>query len=585
MITSILVGNGLRDNNVSANSVSRIQPLEQSLWVFTCQSDIKSDVGVWLQDSELSGRWQSTTELTEIRQALLNHSDNNVLLDMRTSPHQMLTRIRYLKEHFVNCTLVALVDPQHVHWGEEALKNGVDAYVSKSAVTGSGLCMLLNSLQVKHNQQSLLVAATDPCTGLINGPLFFDRLNHALQVAVRHHCRTGILLVSLDDYGDLVENSGDELCNGILAQVAQRLNTTIRNSDSLARISEGLFAVLLEDLHDEVMVAHIAQNIQQQFEKALNVQSKTFSLSASIGGHLCEPGELNGGTLYHQTQKALERAIASGKQGLWFYIQDMNFKAMARLNMLQGLERALENDEFYLQYQPNHTGKGFIPSGVIPVMCWKHPTAGTVMPEIFMDLLIDSGLIIKAGIWMIEKTCEQLNEWRNQGNWNSRLQLFIPVSEKQLRNRSLIQTLIRQFSINQVESEQVILKLSEQTATKNIDVINDLAKRIPNIGIAIELQGSSSGYNSFSYLKEMSVDYLCLDDSFFQYMHVDHLETSIATVIVKVAHSLGIEVLACGADSQYKVDKMQALGCDALQGKYFSQPVYSEQWANYLMDH
>lgn len=570
---------------MTANISSRTQPSEQTLWVLTCQSDVTADVAGWLADSELSSSWQCTTELKEIRQALLHHVQAHVIIDMRISPHQMLTHIRYLKEHFVNCTLVALVDDAHLHWGKEALKNGVDAYVSKLGISGPGLAMLLDGLQVKQNQQSLLVAATDPCTGLINGPLFFDRLNHALQVAVRHHCRTGILLVSLDDYGILVDEHGDELCDSILGQVAKRLNVTIRNSDSLARVNEGLFAILLEDLHDEVMVAHIAQNIQQQFEKAFDVQGHFFSLSASIGGHLCEPGELNGGALYQQTQKALERAVSSGKQGMWFYVQDMNFKAMARLNMLHGLERALDKEEFYLQYQPNHTGKGFIPSGVIPVMCWKHPTAGTVMPEIFMDLLVDSGLIIKAGIWMIERTCQQLSEWRQQGNWNSRLQLFIPISEKQLRNGSLIQTLIRQFSIHKVESEQVILKVSEQTATKNIDVINDLANRIPNIGIAIELHGSSSGYNSFSYLKQMSVDYLCLDESFFQYMHVDHLETSIATVIVKVAHSLGIEVMASGADSQYKVDKMQALGCDCLQGKFFSQPVYAEHWANYLINH
>lgn len=567
------------------NIASKLIPAEDVLWVLTCQQDVEADIGLWLQHSDLDHTWQSSTDLKHIRQVLLGHTMATVLIDMRTSPHKMLSHIRYLTEHFINCSLIALVDTEQSHWGQEALNSGVDLFVSKSDVSAQGLSMLIESLKVKQHRQSLLLASSDPCTGLINGPLFFDRLNHALQVAIRHHCRTGILLVSLDEYSTLVQERGDELCDSLLSQVARRLNKTVRNSDSLARIHEGLFAVLLEDLNDEVMVAHIAQNIQQQFEKAFDVHEQYFSLTVTIGGHLCDVGELNGAALYQQTQKALERASLNGKQGLWFYVQEMNFKAMARLNMLHGLERALEKNEFYLQYQPSHTGKGFIPSGVSPVMCWKHPTAGTVMPEIFMDLLVDSGLILEAGVWLIERACEQLKYWREQGNWNSRLQLFIPISEKQLRNDSLVKTLIRQFSLNQIESEQVIIKVSEQTAIKNIDVINGLASRIPNIGLAIELKGSSSGYNSFSYLKQMSVDYLCLDESFFQFMHVDHLETSIATVIVKVAHSLGIEVMASGADSHYKVEKMQALGCDCLQGKYFSPPVYAEHWAKYLMDH
>ncbi len=454
--------------------------------------------------------------------------------------------------------------------------------VTINDISGEGLYMLIESFKDKHNQQALLLTRSDPCTGLINGPLFFDRLNHALQVAVRHHCRTGILLVCLDEYDDLVVQYGDALCDSLLGQVSQRLQKTIRNSDSLARIDQGLFAVLLEDLHDEVMVAHIAQHIQQQFEKAFEVQAHFFSLGASIGGHLCQAGEVNGGALYQQTQEALARAIASGRKGLWFYLQEMNFKAMARLNMLQGLERALQKNEFYLQYQPIHTGKGFIPCGVTPLIRWQHPTAGLVMPDVFMELLVSSGLVIEAGIWLIEQTFQQVKYWRDSGNWHSRLQLFLPISEKQLRHGGLMSTLVRQLSINQIESEQMIINVSEQTAIKNIAIINTLIQQIPNMGLAIELSDASCGFNSFSYLKELPVDYLCLDESFFHYMHMDHLDTSIVKVIVNVAHSLGIEVMGCGADSQFKVDKMQALGCDNLQGDYFNRPVNPEDWSEYL---
>lgn len=552
--------------------------LEQPLWVLTCQQELTSEIATWLEKT----KWQATTELPDIRQWLLSHTQGQVLIDLRNSPHKMLSHIRYIKEHFSHCNMLALIDDDQLHWGPQALANGADCYVTRQAVTSKGLTMMLEGLHAQQRQQPLLVNAIDPSTGLINGALFFDRLNHALQVAVRHQCRTGILLVSIDDYIDLIEEHGDMLCDILLKEVAQRLGLVIRNSDSLARVQDGLFAVLLEDLHDEVMVAHIAQNIQQKFEQTFSAQKKHLSLSVSIGGHLCEPGDVNGAALYQQTHKALERAKASGKQGLWFYVQQMNFKVMARLNMLQGLERALDKNEFYLQYQPNHTGKGFIASGVVPVMSWKHPTAGIVMSDIFMDLLIDSGLILKVGIWMIESACQQLQEWRSEGSWNSRMQLFLPVSEKQLRHPSLVQTLKRQINECALEAEQLIIKISEKTAIRNIAVLNKIACELSDIGFAIELHGSNSGYSSFSYLKELNVDYICLDQEFFQQLHMDYLETSIAKVIVKVAHSLGVEVMGCGADSQFKVERMQALGCDCLQGNYFSAPVYSEQWPEYF---
>jgi diguanylate cyclase (GGDEF)-like protein len=556
-------------------------PAEQSLCVLSCQPDLQADIGAWLSQTQ----WQSTTELKDIRQWLLSHTYSSVLLDMRSSPHKMLSDIRYLKQHFEHSTMIALIEPTHEHWGQEAMRHGADACISTIDISNNRLLTLLENLEAKQNQSTFIEIFLDPCTGLISAPLFFDRLNHALKVAVRHQCRTGILLMSLDDYSSIIASHDTNVIDSLLSLVAERLGKTIRNSDSLARIHHGLFAVLLEDLHDEAIVAHIAKNIQQQFEQEFNIEQQRINLTISIGGHLCEAGELNGSVLYRQTLDALDRAMASGRQGMWFYMQEMNFKAMARLNMLHGLQRALDKNEFELQYQPSHTGKGFIPNGLTPVICWKHPTAGMVTAEIFMDLLIDSGLIIDAGEWMIKTLFQQINDWRATGSWHSRLQILLPIMEKQLRNNRLSETLIREIELNKIGSEQIIMTISEAVAVKNTSIINKLLNRIDNLGLAIELKGSTGGYNTFTYLKQMKVNYLCLDKHFFQHTHVDHLETSIATMIINLARSLEIDVMAYGADSDYKVKKMQALGCNSLQGKYFSPAIHSDNWKDYLVNH
>jgi len=551
---------------------------EQPFWIYGASGPLRAELSVLL--SQFS--WQQTHELSHIKQSLLNSSECTVVVDLAVAPHRYLAQIKFLQEHFDHCVLIAVIDPAQNHWGQEALRQGADAYIAAEAISAEGFTMLLESLYKQKRQQRLLATSLDPCTGLITSPLFFDRLNHAMQVSVRHQCRTGLLLIAIHDFKKIVEQLGDVLCDGLLKSVSQILSEAVRNSDSVCRMREGEFAILLEDLQDDVMLGHIAQQIQLAFQAPIRFQNADYSIQVTIGGHISKGGDIHFDTFFQQCEAALERAQGVGPNRIWFYSPDMNFKAMARINMQQGLQRALDRQEFFMLYQPSHSAKGFLNNGAFPVLRWRHPTAGIVMSDVFMALLKDSGLILPVGRWQIETVLKQLGEWRREGNWKLSQKLILPVCEKQLRETGFNEFLKQSLLSNELDTEHVVLQISEQTAIRNLVPLQRLCQDLSGLGLSIYLSDFGEQYSSLSYLRQLNVENICLDQSFFLHMHMDHLETSIAKVIVDVAHRLGIDVIAEGADSQYKVEKMQALGCDTLIGAFFSQPMNSDIWPDYL---
>lgn len=554
---------------------------DQPLWIFGGQGTLRPQLIQWLANFS----WQHTHDLSHIKKALLSTTQSFVFVDLVIAPHRMLAQIRFLHEHFSNCVIVAIVDKQQVHWGQEALRQGADLYLNPDVIDQDGLSMVLESCQKQKRKQSLLSSVTDPCTGLINPPLYFDRLEHALKVAVRHQCHTGMLMINILDYSAFVSRHGEVLCDGLLNQVALKLKSHIRNSDSLCRVRDGMFAILLEGLQDEVMVGHIAKNILYGFETPLLFQQQSYLIKIAIGGHLCHRGEQNAETLMKQTKVALQRAIEADNQRIWFYTPDMNFKAMARSNMQQGLQRALDRNEFYLMYQPCHSAKGFMSNGMLPLLRWRHPTAGMVMSDVFMSLLKDSGLILPVGRWQIQTMLRQLADWIGSGHWKMGQKMMLLLCEKQLRDSELIPFLKNELNRNNLGPEHVLVQVSERTAIRNLDALQLLCRELSGLGVSIHLSDFGQQYSSFSYLRQLNIECLCLDQSFFLHMHMDHLDTSIAKVIVDIAHRLGIQILASGADSQFKVDKMQALGCDTLMGDFFTPPLLREEWPQYLRDH
>lgn len=530
----------------------------------------------WLVDCN----WQFFSNITAVQKTLLKNSSPYLLVDLRIHPQRMLVDIEHIKNHVSNVVLIALVDDQTSAVNRLAMQRDVSALVNYEHIDPAGLQLLFTSLSGQSKQGSQPLLLTENMT--IHEEMYFDRLNHALVMAGRHQCVTGILLISIDQQAMLNDISDPSVRDVVISQVALRIGSAIRNSDSLALLKNTIFAVLLEDLQDEIMVSQIAKNIQQAFDTDVYVEQRCFSLTICIGGHLCDVKETNGLALHNQACIALQRAEQSGGKGMWFYLQDMNFKAMARQNIIKSLSLATQKNEFIVQYQPIHSGKGLGIRGVDSQLRWRHNNGGVISTDIFLSLLTSSGLIVEVGESWINKACEQIHAWQQQGRWSGLHQMFIDITEKQLRGGRLIEVLIEQFGRYTIAPEQVVLMFEEAVLLKDISAIQHIKKCIPSVCIGARLKNFAKGYSSLSYLKELDIDCLSLDNSFFQHLHVDHIETSIVKIIIDVSHTLGIEVMASGADSQFKFEKMKALGCDRIAGDYLCAFIDGEGWDHYL---
>ncbi len=548
------------------------------LYIYSPHQHLESELELWLSAFSC----ELATSLTELRDALLEDVVNFILLDVRHAPQYSLNQIRFLHENFPKHVLIAVVDEPGLSLGQEVLDMGADCYVCMGHCSAQGLSMQVHSAAKQKEKNAWQLNSEYSRFGVIGQALFLDRLTHALMVAARHGCHTGMLLVGLDDYQNVAKQMALADENGLIQTVAESIKCAIRNSDSLGYLGLGVFSVLLEDLQDEVMVAHIAQKIQQLFSAPSVADDSCIHMSVSIGGHLCSGDEITAAAMQLQASIALKRAQKHGKQSLCFYQQSLNFKTTARANMEKGLNTALRDQQLFLQYQPLHSGKGFRVMAMESQIRWQHPASGVVLPEIFMGLVEDCGLIIQVGNWWVEQSLSQFKHWQLSGCLEARQQLFITISEKQLRHNGFINMLVRQLALNKLSSEKVVLMIGEKTAIKNIEELQKISKYVPGICLAVRLCDFSKGYSSLGYLKEIDVDYLCLDESFFQHIYIDQSKMSVARIIIDIAHNMGIEVMANGAHSQLQVDKMQSLEIDVLQGEYFCAPLYGDLWPEYI---
>lgn len=548
------------------------------LTFYTLSKKICPQLEQWLADFS----WNLCGSLSGLRQPLLAKDSQFLMVDLRNSDTALLAQIHFLHEHFPHLLIATLVDENLLNLGQESLKFGADLYVTLDHCSGHGLYMQLYSAAIRKGQSTLAVMVNEPKSACISEALFLDRLTHALMVAARHHSFTGLLLVGLNNHHSLYQAEEQANSCELIRQMAQGIGEVIRSSDSLAHLGLGVFAVLLEELQDEVMVAHIAQKIQQLFTTPHTINDRQTSLSVSIGGHLCLADQLSAAAMHMQASIALQRAQKNSNMAVCFFEQHLNFKTMARSNMEAGLNTALSEQQLLLQYQPLHGSNGFKVLGMESNIRWQHPASGIVMPDIFMGLLESSGLIIDVGKWWLQQSLSQFKEWQSQGCIDARQQIFVPVSEKQLRHAEFIKMLVRELALNSLSTEKVVLSINEDCAVKNIDTIQNINKHIPGICLAVCLCDFSKGYSSLSYLKEIDVDYLCFDDGFFQHIHTDHTKMSVAKIVIDIAHDLGIEVMAKGVESQLKIDKMQSLEIDYLQGEFFSAPLYPDRWPEYV---
>ena len=428
---------------------------------------------------------------------------------------------------------------------------------------------MAEALQEQHGQLEQQ-AFTDSLTGIPNRALFEDRARHALDRSLRTSERVAVLMIDLDDFklvnDGLGHASGDEL----IAMAARRLDAVTRPSDTVARLGGDEFAVLLETVRglDDALTA--AERIRVAFDAPFLLKEGEVVVSASIGIAMAQDSP-DADELLRRADLAMYRVKERGKGGTAFFDPAMDDRAVDRLDVLNGLRKALERNELVVHYQPIVDLETGTVVAAEALMRWNRPGHGLVPPLDFIPLAEGTGLIQPMGAWILKEACTQALEWQENGA--ARVMVGVNVSARQLLDPDFELIVGRTLTETGLDPDLLVLEVTESSVMQNPEVTIPKLDRIVQRGVQLTLDDFGEGYSSLSHLQHLPVNGLKIARPFVKGLADPDADSRLVRGIVELAHSLGLHLVAEGIELPEQRDALARFGCRLGQGFLFSRPL------------
>ena len=432
-------------------------------------------------------------------------------------------------------------------------------------------------LLVRQEQRRLEDAARmrhqafhDPLTGLPNRASFHERLRDAVARAKRSGRPFGLMFIDLDRFKVINDSLGHSTGDQLLQVAARRIRAATRESDPVFRMGGDEFTVLLEGLETPEESAAVAERIVESFAVPSRVGEHELMVSPSIGLSTY-PADANlPEDLVKAADTAMYRAKELGGCRFQFFAKGMNVAAMERLELETALQRALQQDQFTLYYQPKVRCTNGEIVGVEALLRWRHPSRGIVGPTEFIPFLEESGLILPVGEWVMREACRQNKRWQDEGRLAVRVS--VNVSARQFRSELFTRLVRDVLQSTGLPAKYLELELTESLLVDNTAEAIRRMEELKELGVILSIDDFGTGYSSLSYLKHFPVDYLKVDRSFIADLHNNVRDDAIASSIAALARSLQLGVVAEGVEHPDQVEFLQRHGYDELQGFLFARP-------------
>ena len=423
------------------------------------------------------------------------------------------------------------------------------------------------------NEELRKQAFMDPLTGLPNRLLFEDRLMHAQLRRERQHERHGaklaVLFVDLDGFKPVNDQFGHAVGDGLLKEVARRLLATVRDGDTVARIGGDEFVVLMEDCANAADCAVLATRVLESLRQPVSHGDRQTSVSASIG-IVVYPDHGQSGKLIANADAAMYAAKRAGGNLCVMFEERMDQHAREQTLLHGDLRQALALDQLQLHYQPKVDGITGHIHGVEALLRWNHPERGSVSPAVFIPLAERFNLINALGNWVLEEACRQMRAWADEG---LRMRVAINLSVHQLREEDLVERIDRALRLNHLEPSQLLCEITESVAMEDIRSTQRTFDGLARIGVFLSIDDFGTGYSSLSYLRQMPASQLKIDRTFVADLEVSRDAKAIVSAVIRLAHELGLRVVAEGVETAGQRDILVGLGCDEMQGFFFARPM------------
>jgi diguanylate cyclase (GGDEF)-like protein/PAS domain S-box-containing protein len=432
------------------------------------------------------------------------------------------------------------------------------------------------TMRKRAEEQLVFEAMHDSLTGLPNRALFMDRLKHEANREKRDKTYMfAVIFVDIDHFKVINDSLGHAVGDELLVAVSKRLEDSLRPGDSVARLGGDEFAVLLEDIRADEEALHITNRIQRNLARSFEIEDEKLYISASIGIAFNTLGYDKPENLLRDADLAMYHAKANGRARQEVFDTMMYDNAVIRMQLETDLRRAIENHEFQLHYQPvvsMQTGKII---GFEALIRWDHPSRGLVRPEEFIVAAEETGLIVPIGQWVIREAGRQLRLWQDQTLTRQPLKMSVNVSSKQFLP-NLVEIIRETLHETGIIPGSMVLEITETMLMQNAETFDPICRQLKEMHVNLHIDDFGTGYSSLSYLHKFPVDVLKVDRSFVSRIGFNDENMEIIKAIVMLAHSMDMEVIAEGVETDEQVAFLTTLKCEYMQGYIFSKPLDNE---------
>ncbi|MGZ5049570.1 MAG: sensor domain-containing protein [Methylobacter sp.] len=414
----------------------------------------------------------------------------------------------------------------------------------------------------------------DPLTGLPNRTLLRDRLCHAILLGNREHFKTGVMYMDLDHFKYVNDTLGHPVGDELLQEMAERIKAYVRESDTVSRLGGDEFVVLLPDVGTADDIAGIAEKILAALSRPFSTQLYNITPSASIGICLHPDDGDDFDALLQKADIALYQAKEYGRNRYKFFTEEMNQQVQKRMRLETALREAIQKQEFFLVYQPQIELRSDKIMGVEALIRWNHPELGAVSPTDFIPLAEETGLIIDIGHLVLRMAFRQQKFWQTRGH---DLTLAVNISSVQFKLNNIYKTVLNELEDAGVTAEKIDLELTESLLISDQGDAHETIRLFNRRGFKVAIDDFGTGYSNLSYLMNLAVNKLKIDQSFIRKIPGDNDTETIVRAIVNMAHQLGMQCIAEGIETEAQLEFIKRIDCDQGQGFFLGRPMLPEQ--------
>lgn len=507
------------------------------------------------------------------------------LVDYRLGARTGLELVREAIEMGCPAPFIVLTGQGNREIDFEAMRAGAADYLVKHELSAPLLDRAIRyAIERSRSERRLAeLAQYDQLTGLANRALHRSHLIKTLVRADRARHLVGVMLLDLDRFKKINDTHGHEAGDRLLKEIARRLKSVVRQSDLVARLGGDEFTVVVDGITDPSLVAHLAGRILEVVKQPVNIGHCEVVTSASIGIAVYPTDVDNIDELVARADAAMYLAKEQGADRYHFYTIEMHVRAAKRLELENGLRRALEQNDFVLYYQPQVDLRSGRVLQMEALLRWQHPTRGLVSPAEFVPLAEETGMIVPIGDWVLRTACTQLRAWHLAGF--PTIRVAVNFSARQFQNDDLARDVAEVLQSCDLQPKFLEVEITESDILKDPIGVEFLLNQFTEMGVQVALDDFGTGYSSLNHLRSFPGASIKIDRSFIKNVCGDANDAAIVKSLINMAHSLDLKVIAEGVETPEQLAFLRDNQCDAVQGYLISRPAAAEHFTEEALLH